>query len=90
MPPPPAWTPPDKGSGPYDVRDPGISDYLNYELAEAMATGGDLTGKGPVNTAWNGHYIGPSESEKYYYATGGMQYNRQRDGDRVSAGDHGR
>lgn len=132
----PEWTPPDEGSGEYDVRDPGLSDYANYELAEAIAAGGELTGKGPaaenmrhflgntgedkpidvddmlgqapdlranveateqqlgmqaienakksgvtgpvtfpVNTPWTDHYIGAGESEKYYYATGGMKYN---------------
>lgn len=29
----------------------------------------------PVNTDWKGYYIGKGESEKYYYATAGMQYN---------------
>ena len=136
VPDPPAWTPPDKGSGDYDQRDPTLEDYANYELAELIATGGNLTGKGPaadnmrhflentgedkpidvddmlasapglsaeidaarqqlgqqaiadaessgatgpvtfpVNTGWSGYYISDSESEKYFYATGGMQYN---------------
>lgn len=136
VPDPPSWTPPDEGSGEYDVRDPGFSDYANYELAEAIAAGGDVTGKGPaadnmrhflgnsgedkpidvddmldeapgfaadvdstrqqlgaqaieraqgsgatgpvtfpVNTDWEGYYVSSSESEKYYYATAGMQYN---------------
>src|SRR5699024_472091 len=136
VPDPPAWTSPDEGSGEYDQRDPTLEDYANYELAELIAGGGDLTGKGPaadnmrhflgntgedmpidvddmmdsssglaaeidatrqqlgqqaiaeaessgatgpvtfpVNTDWNGYYITQSESEKYFYATGGMEYN---------------
>lgn len=136
VPDPPAWTPPDGGSGEYDQREPTLEDYANYELAELIAAGGDLTGKGPaadnmrhflgntgddmpidvddmmanspglsaeidatrqqlgqqaiaeaessgatgpvtfpVNTDWSGYYITQSESEKYFYATGGMEYN---------------
>lgn len=29
----------------------------------------------PVNTDWERYYVNADESEKYYYATGGMQYN---------------
>lgn len=136
VPDPPSWTPPDRESGEYDVRDPGFSDYANYELAEAIAAGGDVTGKGPaadnmrhflgnsgedkpidvvdmleeapgfaadvdstrqqlgaqaieqaqgsgatgpvtfpVNTGWEGYYVSAAESEQYYYATAGMEYN---------------
>src|SRR5699024_7727832 len=45
VPDPPAWTSPDEGSGEYDQRDPTLEDYANYELAELIAGGGDLTGK---------------------------------------------
>lgn len=30
----------------------------------------------PVNTAWTGYYIDPSQSQDWFYATGGIQYNQ--------------
>lgn len=30
----------------------------------------------PINTPWSGYYIAPTESQDWFYATGGMSYNR--------------
>lgn len=59
VPDPPVWIPPDEGSGEYDQRDPGFEDYANYELAELIATGGDLTGKEPAAENMR-HFLGNS------------------------------
>lgn len=51
-------------------------DNLGYQaVLNAQQAGATGPVTYPVNTDWNGYYIGPEESKDWFYALGGISYN---------------
>ncbi len=64
---------------------PGLSDKVQVTrselgedaIAQAQAAGVNAPVTFPVSTGWQGYYAMPSESEDWYYASGGFSYSLQ-------------
>ena len=44
-------------------------------VARAQETGATGPQTFPISTAWSGYYIGPEQSQNWFYALGGVSYN---------------
>lgn len=54
-----------------------VKDDLGQDaVARAQAAGATGPVTFPVNTPWNGYYIGKAESENWFYALGGVSFNQ--------------